>query len=113
MYFGHVTLLCLNMVISGLKDTAAVLASFLLNYDPNSLKVVKLANEAEPRHREAWAGALAVRMPEGGALTVRIRFFLYNPLICCQLTLQRYCKHSTKIVKVVTGKGSKACEKVD
>jgi hypothetical protein len=29
----------------------------LLNYDPNSLKVAKLASEAEARRREAWAGA--------------------------------------------------------
>jgi hypothetical protein len=29
----------------------------LLNYDPNSLKLAKLANEAEARRREAWARA--------------------------------------------------------
>jgi hypothetical protein len=28
----------------------------LLNYDLNSLKVLKLANEAETRRWEAWAG---------------------------------------------------------
>jgi hypothetical protein len=48
----------------------------LLDYDPNSLKVAKLASEAEARHREAWAGANISR---------------------------RSCKHSTKIVKVVAG----------
>jgi hypothetical protein len=30
---------------------------FLLNYDPNSLKVAKLVSEAEACYREAWAGA--------------------------------------------------------
>jgi hypothetical protein len=34
-----------------------VLSWRLLNYDPNSLNVVKLVSEAEARRREAWAGA--------------------------------------------------------
>jgi hypothetical protein len=63
----------------------------LLNYDPNSLKVTKLASEAETRRREAWAGA-------------RIRVLLYNPLVSRRNRSQYSCKHSTKTVKVVAGR---------
>jgi hypothetical protein len=60
----------------------------LLNYDPNFLKVTKLASEAEAHHREAL---------------VWIRVLLYNPLVSRRNISRRSYKHSTKIVKVIAG----------
>jgi hypothetical protein len=56
----------------------------LLNYDPNSLKVARLVNEAEARRRRLGPERL-----------------LYNPLVSRRNISQRSCKHSIKIVKIV------------
>jgi hypothetical protein len=60
----------------------------LLNYDPNSVKVTKLASEAKARRWEAWA---------------KVKGLLYNPLVSHWIILRCSCKHFTKIVKVVAG----------
>jgi hypothetical protein len=42
------------------EETARQGITYLLNYDPNYLKVTKLVSEAESRRRKAWAGAPTV-----------------------------------------------------